>query len=115
MLAFLKSSLQFKKIAMQMYRKDYPYLFYGSAITFSFIHFENYNWTVYNFPHGVISGIGEIFLPGLFLGYLCIRYGIFYAILFHIASNAIALVEFYYIPVQGFAVTFSALLVSLFS
>ncbi|MBB6238901.1 membrane protease YdiL (CAAX protease family) [Pedobacter sp. AK013] len=69
-------------------RQSFGYLFYYSAIIFGLIHLTNIKDLTLSDPAFIIFVISQFF-GGLSLGYLRIKYGLIYAILFHSLINFI--------------------------
>jgi hypothetical protein len=68
----------------------YPFLFYFSALIFGYVHMSNTKGLTLDDP-SFIFYISSQLLGGLTLGYLRVKYGIRYSILFHACFNAFAL------------------------
>ena len=73
-----------------LWKKCYPVLFYVTAIIFGLIHLSNYKDLTLTDP-SIVFYMGSQLFGGLILGYLRIRQGIAYSILFHACFNLIAL------------------------
>lgn len=67
----------------------YPFLFYFSALIFGFVHIGNTKELTLEDPSFVFYISSQI-LGGLTLGYLRVKYGIRYSILFHACFNGFA-------------------------
>ncbi|RZL65047.1 MAG: CPBP family intramembrane metalloprotease [Pedobacter sp.] len=78
-----------KFYAIRMWRKSYPYLFYYTAIIFGLLHLSNYKDLTIADPSFVIYIASQTF-GALTLGYLRIKYGLGYSILFHALFNLVA-------------------------
>lgn len=69
-------------------RQSFGYLFYYSAIIFGLIHLTNIKNLTLSDPAFIIFVISQFF-DGLSMGYLRIKYGLIYSILFHSLINFI--------------------------
>jgi len=78
-----------KIYAIKLWKKSYPFLFYYTAIVFGLIHLSNYEDLTIADPSFLIYIASQTF-GGLSLGYLRIKYGLFYSILFHACFNLVA-------------------------
>lgn len=65
----------------------FPYIFWGTAIVFALIHISNYAEQGFA-PHIVLLVVPQ-FIIGLILGYVRMRYGLWQAIGYHAAYNAV--------------------------
>ncbi|MDQ8006540.1 MAG: CPBP family glutamic-type intramembrane protease [Pedobacter sp.] len=81
---FLKKKSRF--YATKFWIKIYPYLFYYTAIIFGLVHLSNYKDLTVTDPSFVFY-IGSQAFGGLGLGYLRIKYGLIYSMLFHALFN----------------------------
>ena len=70
----------------KFWMKIYPYLFYYTAIIFGLVHLSNYEDLTLGDP-GFVFYIASQTFGGLGLGYLRIKYGLVYSILFHALFN----------------------------
>lgn len=75
-----------KVFALKMWVKIYPLLFYYTAILFGLMHLSNYKDLTLTDPSFVFYIASQVF-GGLGLGYLRIRYGLVYSMLFHALFN----------------------------
>lgn len=86
--------LKLKKISQtlkyKLWQKSYPFIFYFSALIFGLIHLGNYEELTLADP-SFIFYIGSQTFGGLILGYLRIKHGLSYSILFHTCFNFVAL------------------------
>lgn len=85
---YLKRQSQTKK--NELWRRSYPIIFYFTAFVFGFVHLSNFEGLTIQDPAFIIYISSQIF-GGLTLGYLRIKYGLKYVILFHACFNLIAL------------------------
>jgi len=69
-------------------QKQFKYVFYAFALVFGFVHITNYELTPSVLLFSPILVSPQICL-GLFLGYLRVRLGLIYSILFHMTFNAV--------------------------
>lgn len=81
---FLKKKGKF--YAIRLWKKKYPFLFYYTAIIFGLVHLGNYKTITVTDPSFVLYIASQTF-GGLGLGYLRIKYGLKYSILFHACFN----------------------------
>ncbi|WP_425568855.1 CPBP family glutamic-type intramembrane protease [Pedobacter jeongneungensis] len=83
-----------RKIVFQ--RQSFGYIFYYSAIIFGLIHLTNIKDLTLSDPVFIIFVISQFF-DGLSMGYLRIKYGLIYSIIFHSLINFIMiLLEFFF-------------------
>lgn len=80
-----------KRKAIIMWKRYYVFLFYFTAIIFGYIHYTNIKGLTPGDPSVVFYVISQMF-AGLSLGYLCVKYGLRYSMLFHACFNLIAIV-----------------------
>lgn len=85
-ISFLRKKGKFYSI--RAWKKNYPFLFYYTAIVFGLIHLSNYKDLTVSDPSFVFYIASQTF-GGLSLGYLRIKYGLTYSILFHAFFNLI--------------------------
>ncbi|WP_420712341.1 type II CAAX prenyl endopeptidase Rce1 family protein [Pedobacter sp. SL55] len=85
-ISFLRKKGKFYSI--RAWKKNYPFLFYYTAIVFGLIHLSNYKDLTVSDPSFVLYIASQTF-GGLSLGYLRIKYGLTYSILFHAFFNLI--------------------------
>ena len=86
-ISFLRRKGKFYSI--RAWKKTYPFLFFYTAIVFGLIHLTNYDDLTISDPSFVFY-IASQALGGLSLGYLRIKYGLIYSILFHALFNLVA-------------------------
>lgn len=67
----------------------YPFLFYFSALVFGFVHMSNTKELTLDDP-SFIFYISSQIVGGLTMGYLRVKYGLIYSILFHACFNGFA-------------------------
>jgi len=70
------------------YKSAFRWIFYGFALAFGYIHIFNYELNTTILLLSPILVAPQIIL-GFFLGYIRVRFGLLYAILFHAVYNAI--------------------------
>lgn len=75
-----------KWYAIRVWKKNYPFIFYYTAIIFGLIHLSNYKELTIADPSFVFYIASQAF-GGLSLSYLRIKYGLGYSILFHACFN----------------------------
>ncbi|WP_161805897.1 type II CAAX prenyl endopeptidase Rce1 family protein [Pedobacter sp. Hv1] len=68
----------------------YPFLFYFSALVFGFVHMSNIKGLTLEDP-SFLFYISSQIVGGLTMGYLRVKYGLIYSILFHACFNGFAL------------------------
>lgn len=78
-----------KLYSLRIWRKSYPYLFYYTAIIFGLIHLSNFKDLTITDPTFLIYIASQTF-GGLSLGYIRIKYGLGYSMLFHACFNLVA-------------------------
>lgn len=78
------------RAALKTWRKYYIYIFYFTAIIFGYVHYTNIKGLTPSDPVIIFYILSQIF-TGLSLGYLRVKYGLKYAILFHACFNIIAI------------------------
>lgn len=74
-----------------IWQKSYPAIFYGSALIFGWVHLSNIEGLTLADPSFVFY-IGSQAFGALALGYLCVKYGLKYSILFHACFNAFGMI-----------------------
>ena len=67
----------------------YPFLFYFSALVFGFVHMSNAKGLTLEDP-SFLFYISSQIVGGLSMGYLRVKYGLIYSILFHACFNGFA-------------------------
>lgn len=77
-----------KIYSLKKWKKCYPFLFYYTAVIFGLIHLSNYKELSIADPSFVFY-IGSQAFGGLSLGYLRIKYGLIYGMLFHAFFNLV--------------------------
>ena len=77
-------------LTYKLWQKSYPLIFYSSALVFGLIHLTNYQDLTLADPSFIFYMSSQAF-GGLILGYLRIKHGLRYSILFHACFNLIAL------------------------
>ena len=81
------------KIANRLYQQWFPVLFYSSVLLFGLAHISNYNFTTVigqNWTLAPLLVLTQI-EGGIFLGFIRLRYGFWWAIVAHSFHNAIVL------------------------
>lgn len=86
-ISFLRKKRKF--YAVRIWKRNYPFLFYYTAIIFGLIHLSNYKDLTVSDPSFVLYIASQTF-GGLGLGYLRIKHGLLYSILFHACFNLVA-------------------------
>ncbi|SOD19821.1 type II CAAX prenyl endopeptidase Rce1 family protein [Pedobacter xixiisoli] len=86
-ISFLKKKGKFYSV--RIWRKSYPFLFYYTAIIFGLIHLSNFKDLTITDPTFLIYIASQTF-GGLSLGYIRIKHGLVYSILFHACFNLAA-------------------------
>ncbi|WP_165499672.1 CPBP family glutamic-type intramembrane protease [Pedobacter frigidisoli] len=77
------------------WRKAYPFIFYYSGVLFGLVHYTNMKDLTLDNPVFLIFVSSQAF-GGLSMGYLRIKYGFWYSVLFHCCFNFIAIMlEFF--------------------
>ena len=75
---------------MLFWKKQFPVIFYTSAVIFGFIHYGNFENTqhfhLFLLP---LLTLPQVFL-GVMLGFIRMQHGLHYAMLFHVALNLLA-------------------------
>ena len=85
---YLKKLSQTKKL--DLWKTYFPIIFYLSAIVFGLIHISNYDGLTIKDPTFILYVSTQI-IGGLSLGYIRIKYGLKYSILFHASYNSFVL------------------------
>ena len=90
----------FKRISttrkQRFWMKLYPYIFYYTALVFGLVHLTNIKGLTLADPAFLFFVSSQVF-GGLSMGYLRIKHGLIYSILFHACFNLIAiLLEFFF-------------------
>jgi hypothetical protein len=76
-----------QNLVVPVLKKHYKLFFYGIAVLFATLHVFNFNGlSVYNVSGALLLVIPQLIL-GLMLGYIRIRYGLLFGILFHAIIN----------------------------
>ncbi|MNK00062.1 CAAX amino terminal protease self- immunity [compost metagenome] len=83
---FLKKKGRF--YSAKFWKKTYPFLFYYTSFIFGLVHLSNYNGLTVSDPSFVFY-IASQTVGGLGLGYLRIKYGLVYSMLFHAFFNLV--------------------------
>ena len=76
--------------SVKIWQKTYPYLFYYTTIIFGLIHLSNFKELTITDPSFILYIASQSF-GGLGLGYLRIKYGLVYSMLFHAFFNLAAI------------------------
>lgn len=71
----------------EIYDTHFKLLFYTTTICFLFLHIDFSAWTMYNSLNAII-GYSLLFIIDLCLGYLMLRCGFIYSVLYHILYNS---------------------------
>jgi hypothetical protein len=79
-----------RRKAILIWRRYYVFLFYFTAIIFGYVHYTNIKGLTPADPVFIFYIISQIF-TGISLGYLRVKYGLVYSILFHAGFNFIAI------------------------
>ncbi len=82
----------FKEQIKILYSKYFPFVFYFSASLFALLHINNYDGSRLYLMLGIVILVAPQLVSGIITGYLRIKYGLKYAILFHIINNFISLI-----------------------
>jgi len=71
--------------------KYFPYIFYFFMLSFGILHISNFTFTNFNFWIVLISPllVAPQIVLGSILGFIRMRFGFFYSVLFHIIINGI--------------------------
>ncbi len=89
---WLKTSVQ-SQTAHRLYQGWLPILFYASALSFGLVHISNYNFTTVigqAWTSTLLLVLTQI-EGGIFLGFIRLRYGFWWAVFSHSFHNAIVL------------------------
>ncbi|WP_421945399.1 type II CAAX prenyl endopeptidase Rce1 family protein [Pedobacter sp.] len=76
---------------LSIWNKTYPFVFYFTAIFFGIVHFTNMKGLTLSDPSFLIYTSSQMF-SGISMGYLRIKFGIKYSILFHGVFNFILMI-----------------------
>lgn len=82
---------QSQTLKQNLWKKSYPIIFYASALMFGLIHLSNFEGLSFADPSFVFY-VGSQTFGALSLGYLCVKYGLKYSILFHACFNLFAFI-----------------------
>lgn len=66
---------------------NFKYFFYGTSLGFGLIHLFNYSGNIYLILAFSFIIVGPQIVGGFILGFIRMNYGLFYSILFHMATN----------------------------
>lgn len=81
-----------KKQIKLLYSKYFSFIFYFSASLFALLHVSNYDGDSLYIKLGILILVAPQFVLGVITAYLRVKYGLKYAILFHMTNNLLALV-----------------------
>ncbi len=82
-----------KKSVEKFWMHNFPYIFYGSALLFSFNHIGLFVFEDYTLLY-IFLVLLPFFILGVAFGYVRLKYGFFYAYIVHVVNNLPAM--FYY-------------------
>lgn len=87
---FIMSRSGQREAFIKKYNAFFPYVFYASAVIFAIVHISNFN-TEFPWYWSPILVFPQFFLA-LYLGYVRVRNGLRYSILFHAINNIIPMI-----------------------
>jgi len=83
-------SKKYQLIIKDFWQKNFRWIYYFSAITFGFFHFSNFDLAPSSFLLIPILTLPHT-IGGLFFGYIRIKHGFIYSLIFHSLNNLISL------------------------